>query len=174
MDNKPPKPQGLSPFATAALHRESWKIFQIMAEFVEGFRATGTHQPLGKHLRLRPLKAGSPLLCQCRNNRPFVIRCRLLRSQWRRPGHNGSRQQGCHGGQISPALASISSCPKSKFPTPIRTLSCISGTFFRARLCLSNTPPPMSYAPAVSAPWMNWQKCSPCCKPARAARYPSC
>ncbi|MFW2372539.1 MAG: TIGR00730 family Rossman fold protein [Gammaproteobacteria bacterium] len=37
MANKPPKPQGLSPFASAALHRESWKIFQIMAEFVEGF-----------------------------------------------------------------------------------------------------------------------------------------
>ena len=38
MNNLPPKNAKLSPLRDQILNRDSWKIFQIMAEFVEGFQ----------------------------------------------------------------------------------------------------------------------------------------
>ncbi len=45
MSDKTTKFQRLSPMAETALTRESWKIFQIMSEFVEGFEQLAPATP---------------------------------------------------------------------------------------------------------------------------------
>ena len=45
MENKDRKLRRLNPVNDAALIRESWKIFQIMAEFVEGFEKLARIRP---------------------------------------------------------------------------------------------------------------------------------
>ena len=45
MDEKIKSHQGLSPIDDSMLTRESWKIFQIMAEFVEGFERMAKISP---------------------------------------------------------------------------------------------------------------------------------
>ena len=54
----PPQRPGLLPVNDTALTRESWKIFQIMAEFVEGFERLA-HQALGEYFRFGTYSAGS-------------------------------------------------------------------------------------------------------------------
>ncbi len=45
MDKTPPLLPGYKPFNDAQLTRESWKIFQIMAEFVDGFERLAQIKP---------------------------------------------------------------------------------------------------------------------------------
>ena len=78
--------------------KDTWRIFRIMAELVEGFE-TLSQIPKGVTVfgsaRSRP---GDPDYAPGRGDGPGAGRGRLLRHHRRRTGRHGSRQQGGDGG----------------------------------------------------------------------------
>ena len=80
------------PVNDAALVRESWKIFQIMAEFVEGFEKLAQIRPSVSVFGSARIPPDHPYYKQAEANQPGTIQCRVFCGQWRRTGHYGGGQ----------------------------------------------------------------------------------
>jgi hypothetical protein len=83
-----------APTTPATSAREAWRVFGIMAEFVEATERLSTVRPAVSIFGSARTSPDSPLLQADRKNRPPAFGCRLRGDFRRRPGHHGSRQQG--------------------------------------------------------------------------------
>jgi hypothetical protein len=111
------------PVNDSMLSRESWKIFQIMAEFVEGFERLAQIKPSVSLFGSARIAPGHPYyqlteeIARGLSDAGFSVLS---------GGGPGLMEAANRGALISP-------CPRSKAPTNIRTFPCISAIFSPAR-----------------------------------------
>jgi hypothetical protein len=106
--------------AGPAAARESWRMFGIMAEFVEATERLQAIRPAVSIFGSARTPETIPTTAD-RAHRPPALGRRLLGDFRRRPRHHGGGQQGRLRRQERPASASTSSCRMEQQANPTRT-----------------------------------------------------
>ena len=155
--------------------RESWKVFQIMAEFVEGFeRLAGIRPSVSIFGSARPSADHEYyVLAEEIARKLSDAGRRLLRSQRGRSGNHGSGQQGRLCRKIAEYRAQHQSAERAGrqrlpgFVAQLPAFFCAQGHVCQTRVGLRGA------SRGASARWTNWRRSSRWCKRERAEKFPS-
>jgi len=118
--------------STASLTREAWRIFQIMAEFVEGFEQLAQIRPSVSFFGSSGRREGHPWYRKAEEIAKRLSDAGFAVVSAGGPGIMEAANRGAYAGARR-ASGSTSSCRTSSTPTPTRTSPCTSGTSLPAR-----------------------------------------
>ena len=157
-----------------AMHaRESWKIFRMMAEFVEGFEQLASIRPSvsifgsARTAPDHPYYALAEQISRALSDAGFSV------VTGGGPGLMEAANKGAYAGK-SPSIGLNIQLPHEQAANHYQDISLKFRHFFTRKVMFVKYASAYVCCRAVSARWMNSAKSSRSSRPARSCRFPSC
>ena len=133
MTDQSSKQSRISPLAEAVLNRESWKIFQIMAEFVEGFERLAPITPSVSIFGSARSKADHPFYKKAEEIAHLLSDAGFSVVSGGGPGIMEASNKGAQAGK-SPSIGLNIQLPKEQVPNPYQDIDLNFRHFFSRKV----------------------------------------
>lgn len=162
----------LQPISDKELARESWKIFQIMGEFVDGFERLAHLSPSVSIFGSARTPKDDPLYQLTETIAHKLSDAGFAVVSGGGPGLMEAANKGAKQGK-SPSIGLNIQLPHEQHSNEYQDISLYFRHFFSRKVMFVKHASAYVVMPVALARWMNWRKFSPSCKPAKPVTFRS-